>query len=74
MGGALLSLQIGLVNEKTQETFKTEVQFYQLIKYLIFLFRNNQDRQARLKRNFFLTAEEAHAFDPTYVVRESIYK
>ena len=27
-----------------------------------------------MKRNFFLTAEEAHAYDPTYVVRESVYK
>jgi len=35
--------------------------------------RNNQDRVANLKRNFFLTAEEAHAYDPTYVVRESVY-
>jgi hypothetical protein len=36
--------------------------------------RNNQDRVGNLKRNFFLTAEEAHAYDPTYVVRESVYK
>ena len=37
-------------------------------------FRATSDRHARLPRNFYLTAEEAHAFDPTYVVRESVYK
>ena len=37
-------------------------------------FRDTADRHARLPRNFYLTAEEAHAFDPTYVVRESVYK
>ena len=39
-------------------------------------FKNRSQAQRRyaLNRNFFLSAEDAHAFDPTYVVRESIYR
>ena len=36
--------------------------------------RSQAPRGYRLSRNFFLSAEDAHAFDPTYVVRESIYR
>ena len=31
------------------------------------------DREARLNRNIFITAQEAHNLDPTYVVRAAIH-
>ena len=36
--------------------------------------RSQAPRHYGLNRNYFLSAEDAHAFDPTYVVRESIYR
>merc|ERR1712137_789444 len=36
--------------------------------------RSQAPRGYNLNRNYFLSAEDAHAFDPTYVVRESIYR
>ena len=36
--------------------------------------RSQAQRRYALNRNYFLSAEDAHAFDPTYVVRESIYR
>ena len=36
--------------------------------------RSQAPRSYGLNRNYFLSAEDAHAFDPTYVVRESIYR
>jgi len=36
--------------------------------------RSNSYRHVGINRNFFISAEEAHTFDPTYVVRESIYR